>query len=101
MLVVGDKDVDAGTVGVNKRGVKDVERDVRVDELVERFTPIAPGKLNWEVTINDAEVWTRPWTFAMTLTRDDSQRIFEYACHEGNYGLRDILSGARAEDPKK
>jgi hypothetical protein len=66
--------------------------------LVERFTPIGPGKLNWEVTVNDPEVWTRPWAFAMTLTKDDSQRIFEYACHEGNYGLRDILSGARAED---
>jgi hypothetical protein len=68
------------------------------EKIVERFTPIAPGKLNWEVTIDDPEVWTRPWTFAMTLTRDDSQPIFEYACHEGNYGLRDILSGARAED---
>ena len=67
-------------------------------KIVERFTPIAPGKLNWEVTINDPEVWTRPWTFAMTLTKDDSQPIFEYGCHEGNYGLRDILSAARAED---
>jgi hypothetical protein len=68
------------------------------EKIVERFTPIAPGKLNWEVTIDDPDVWTRPWTFAMTLTKDDSQRIFEYACHEGNYGLRDILSGARSED---
>jgi len=67
-------------------------------KITERFTPIAPGRLNWEVTIDDPDVWTRPWTFAMTLTKDDSQRIFEYACHEGNYGLRDILSGARAED---
>ena len=67
-------------------------------KITERFTPIAPGKLNWQVTIDDPEVWTRPWTFAMTLTRDDSSPIFEYACHEGNYGLRDILSGARAED---
>jgi hypothetical protein len=66
--------------------------------LIERFTPIAPGKLNWQVTVNDPEVWTRPWTFAMMLTKDDTQPIFEYACHEGNYGLRDILSGARAED---
>ena len=66
-------------------------------KIVERFTPIAPGKLNWAVTINDPEVWTRPWTFAMTLTKDDSQRVFEYACHEGNYGLLHILSGARAE----
>jgi hypothetical protein len=67
-------------------------------KLVERFTPIGPGKLNWEVTVNDPDVWTRPWTFAMLLTKDDTQPIFEYACHEGNYGLRDILSGARAED---
>ena len=66
--------------------------------LVERFTPTGPGKLNWEVTVNDPEVWTRPWTFAMTLTKDDTQQIFEYACHEGNYGLLHILSGARAED---
>jgi len=43
-------------------------------------------------------VWMRRWTFAMTLTKDASQPIFEYACHEGNYGLRDILSAARAED---
>jgi len=71
------------------------------EKIVERFTPIAPGKLEWQVTIDDPDVWTRPWTFAMTLTRDDSQRIFEYACHEGNYGLRDILSGARAEDSQK
>jgi len=67
-------------------------------KLIERFTPIGQGKLNWEVTVNDPDVWTRPWTFAMTLTRDDSQQIFEYACHEGNYGLRDILSGARSDD---
>jgi hypothetical protein len=70
-------------------------------KIVERFTPVAPGKLSWEVTIDDPEVWTRPWTFAMALTRDDSQRIFEYGCHEGNYGLRDILSAARAEDNGK
>jgi hypothetical protein len=66
--------------------------------LIERFTPIGPGRLNWEVTVNDPEVWTRPWTFAMTLTKDDSQPVFEYACHEGNYGLMHILQGARAED---
>jgi hypothetical protein len=70
-------------------------------KITERFTPIAPGKLDWQVTIDDPEVWTRPWTFAMTLTEDDTQPIFEYACHEGNYGLRDIMLGARAEDAKK
>ncbi len=67
--------------------------------LVERFTPVGPTALEWSVTVDDPETWTRPWTFAMTLTKKDaSQRPFEYACHEGNYGLRNILSAARAEE---
>jgi hypothetical protein len=66
--------------------------------LVEHFTPVAPGKLEWSVTVNDPTTYVKPWTFAMNLTRDEDQPVFEYACHEGNYGLRDILSGARAAD---
>jgi hypothetical protein len=67
--------------------------------LVERFKPVAPRTVEWSVTAEDAATWTRPWTFAMNLTKKDaSQRPFEYACHEGNYGLRNILSGARAEE---
>ena len=68
--------------------------------LTERFTPVAPGRLQWTVTFNDPEVWTRPFTFAMPLTRDDTQQIFEYACHEGNLGLEHILTAARAEEKK-
>ena len=66
--------------------------------LVERFTPVAPNKVQWSVTINDPATWTRPWTYTMQLTRDSSQPLFEYGCHEGNYGLRNILSAARAEE---
>jgi hypothetical protein len=67
--------------------------------LVERFKAIGPDAVEWSVTVDDPETWTRPWTFAMTLTKKDkSQRPFEYACHEGNYGLRNILSAARAEE---
>jgi hypothetical protein len=67
--------------------------------LVERFKPIGPNGVEWSVTVDDPATWTRPWTFAMTLTKKDgSQRPFEYACHEGNYGLRNILSAARAEE---
>ena len=66
--------------------------------LVERFTPIAPNRLQWEVTIDDPDTWTKPWTFTMPLTRDDSQQIFEYGCHEGNRGLEHILRGARADE---
>jgi hypothetical protein len=65
--------------------------------LVERFKPVGPRTVEWSVTAEDPTTWTRPWTFAMNLTKKDaSQRPFEYACHEGNYGLRNILSGARA-----
>jgi len=67
-------------------------------KLVERFTPKGPASVEWSVTANDTHTWPKPWTFAMNLTKDATQPIFEYGCHEGNYGLRDILSGARADD---
>jgi hypothetical protein len=66
--------------------------------LVERFTPLGPDTLEWSVTFDDPHAWARPWTFAMNLTHDESQPAFEYACHEGNYGLRNMLSAARAEE---
>jgi len=68
--------------------------------LTERFRRIAANKVLWSVTVEDPETWVRPWTFAMPLTIDDSQAILEYSCHEGNYGLRNILSAARAEEKK-
>ena len=66
--------------------------------LIERFTPVGPDKIEWAVTVTDPTTWTRPWTFAMDLTKDDTQAVFEYACHEGNRGLPNILSAARAAD---
>jgi len=67
-------------------------------KLVERFTPLGPDTLEWSVTFDDPHTWTRPWTFTMNLTHDEAQPPFEYACHEGNYGLRNVLSAARAEE---
>jgi hypothetical protein len=67
-------------------------------KLTERFTPLGPDTLEWAVTFDDPHTWTRPWTFAMNLTHDESQPPFEYACHEGNYGLRNMLAVARAEE---
>ena len=67
-------------------------------KLIERFKPVGPKVVEWSVTSDDPHTWTRPWTFAMNLTKDSSQSIFEYGCHEGNYGLRDILSAERAAD---
>jgi hypothetical protein len=57
--------------------------------------------LRWEVRFEDADTWQRPWAFAMPLKRDSSQALFEYACHEGNRGLENILRAARAEEARK
>jgi hypothetical protein len=68
-------------------------------KLIERFTPIAPDKIEWSMTIDDPTTYAKPWTFAMNLTKDETQGgVFEYACHEGNYGLPQILSAARASE---
>jgi hypothetical protein len=68
--------------------------------LVERFRRLDNDTLLYEYTINDPTIWTRPWTVSMTMRRSN-QLMYEYACHEGNYGLSGILSGARAEEGKK
>jgi hypothetical protein len=77
-----------------------VFRDANPETLrvIERFRRVAPDKVQWTVTIEDRETWTRPWTFSLPLTVNDQEPVFEYACHEGNYGLRNILSAARAEE---
>lgn len=67
-------------------------------KLVERFTPLGPDTLEWSVTFEDSHTWAQPWTFAMNLTHDETQPLFEYACHEGNLGMRNMLSVARAEE---
>jgi hypothetical protein len=66
--------------------------------LIERFTRISPDKVRWAVTIDDPSTWARSWTFAMPLTLDNSEPLVEYACHEGNYAMANILSGARADE---
>jgi len=66
--------------------------------LVERFTATTPDKVEWSVTVDDPTTWTRPWTFAMPLTRNDKEAIFEYACHEGNRAMTNLLSAARAQE---
>jgi hypothetical protein len=72
--------------------------DMRV---IERFTRTAPLQVEWTVTVEDPGTWDRPWTFTIPLAEDDEQQIYEYACHEGNYAVPNILSGARAGEAKK
>ena len=65
--------------------------------VVERFSQTGPNTLKYEMTINDPGTWTRPWSLMIPLMRADHP-MYEYGCHEGNYGMAGILAGARAEE---
>lgn len=70
--------------------------------LVERFTRTAPDRIEWAVTVDDPSTWTRAWTFMVPLTANSSERVFEVACHEGNYAVGHMLEVAReAERPTR
>ena len=62
--------------------------------LTERFTRVSPTTMMYEATVDDPTVWTTRWTYEVPMRRSD-QPLYEYACHEGNYGLYNILTGAR------
>jgi len=90
---------DGSTLVVETTNFRDPNRGASEKlRLTERFKPVAPNRVEWSVTYDDATTWARPWTFAMNLTKDPTQAPYEYACHEGNYGLHNILSAARAEE---
>jgi hypothetical protein len=65
--------------------------------LVERFTRVDADTIDYQFTVDDATAFTRPWTAAIPMTKIKGP-LFEYACHEGNYGLAQILSGARVQE---
>jgi hypothetical protein len=65
--------------------------------MIERFTRLGPNLLKYQATFDDPTTWTRPWT-AENVWRTSKGRIYEYECHEGNYGLTGILAGAREEE---
>ena len=80
---------------VNYRGY--ASKDMSV---IERFTRTGPKTVEWSVTVDAPTIWARPWTYSYPMTEDNTQPIHEYACHEGNYGLANILSAGRAADTK-
>ena len=64
--------------------------------LTERFTRVDANVLNYEVTVDDLATFTRSWTASIPMVRSD-EHLYEYACHEGNYSLTNMLKGSRAE----
>jgi hypothetical protein len=76
---------------VNFRGA------TRAVHLVERFTRVNADTLLYEFTVSDPATWTKPWSVALPMTKTEGP-LYEYACHEGNYGMVNILAGARAQE---
>jgi hypothetical protein len=82
-------------IGANGNGAAPYSEDLK---LVERFTRTSDKSVDYEMTISDPKTYTAPWTVAFSITREPGYQIFEYACHEGNYAMHNLLSAARAED---
>jgi hypothetical protein len=95
-LVVETTNFIGGLVGIgnNGDGVK-YSDNLR---LVERFTRTSESGIQYEVTVHDPKTFTASWTVAFPITREPGYQIFEYACHEGNYAMANILSEARAAE---
>ena len=70
-------------------------------KLVERFTRTGDSVIEYEATINDPKTFSTPWKVSFPITREPGYQIFEYACHEGNYSMRNRLSAARAEEARE
>jgi hypothetical protein len=86
----------------NNRSRFGVQLDSMTDQnlrITERFTRTGPDSITYSATIDDPTVYTRPWTMEVVLEKSPDP-LYEYACHEGNYGMSGILSGARVQEKK-
>ena len=90
---------DKGWIASNSasRRIKGIPQS-EVLKVVERFTRVSEDTIQYEVAIEDPEIYTAPWKIAMPLTADPEYEMYEYACHEGNMAVELILGGARAEE---
>jgi hypothetical protein len=94
-LVIETRNLNDQTAIGSNGGGQTIDRD---SVLTERLTRVSDDTILYSMTINDPTTWVAPWTFQLPLKRDDGYGMFEYACHEGNYAMFNILSGARAEE---
>lgn len=85
------------TAGGRLKGVP-VTEDLHVEE---RFTRISEDTIIWEVRVTDPEIYTQPFTISMPLTQDPDYVMYEYACHEGNHAIQNILSAGRAREARE
>ena len=88
-----------GTVGTNAatRRIRGVPQSEAM-RVTERFIPVDENTLLYRVTVDDPNAFECPWTVELPMNRSPDYRIYEYSCHEGNYGLENTLRGGRADD---
>src|SRR5688572_5415445 len=94
---------EGDTLVVTTTGLKPesaISQNVLSDQgkLIERFTRVGPKTLEYKLTVDDPKTWTAPWTIMMPLPLDGDYIFAEYACHEGNYTMFNILSGSRKDE---
>ena len=91
---------EATTLGVETTNLKATTRGSSPGlRLIERFTRTSRDAIAYQVTFVDPETWSAPWTAALDLrARPDGAGVFEYACHEGNHGMRCMLAASRLAD---
>jgi hypothetical protein len=92
----GDTLIVETTNFTDRTGFRGTTENLR---LTERFTRVAPGQLMYEFTVDDPLTFTRPWKAEIPMLQSDGA-MYEYACHEGNYAMTDMLAGARMEERK-
>jgi hypothetical protein len=88
---------DTLAAGVNGDGGAPYSEDMK---LTERFTRVSPNAVNYQLTVNDPKTYIAPWTAAFPITQEPGYKLFEYACHEGNMAMHNMLNAARMEDKK-
>jgi hypothetical protein len=83
-------------VGPNGGGIADSEDT----KLTERFTRVADNTINYELTVDDPKIYTAKWKIAFPITHEPGYQLYEYACHEGNMAMRNMITGTLAEEAK-
>ena len=95
-LVVETTNFRGNTTGAGPNGGGTPASDAL--RLVEHFTRVADDRIDYEVTIDDPQTYTRPWKILLPFTTQPGYQVLPYECHEGNLAIANILSAARAED---
>ena len=90
----GKGQISTSAAGGRMRGIPQSD----AAHIVERLTRMDADTILYEVSVEDPNVYTRPWKLEIPLHRDSGYVIYEYACHEGNHALPNILRGGRAQD---